>query len=155
LMVTGPLTFWSNGSVLLPGTLSPPPETVKVVVTRDGAFNATFSRISISGAPLKFGGTESERVQVRVLSVQFQPGPLMEATERPVVVAIVTVMGPLDATLPAFSSPKMRSLFVSPTERLPAAKSVKRRSVTATAIEVKSLAVLLALFVSPPPATLA
>ena len=81
------MTVWSSEKVLLPGTLSPPPETVKVVVTREGAFSATFTPISIAGKTLKFGATESERVQVSVPSVQFHPVPLMEAVSPSVMVS--------------------------------------------------------------------
>lgn len=155
-MVTGPLIVGSKLSLLLPGTLRPPPVTITPICPRDGAFSATLKRISISSALPSAGTRVSELVQLSVLSVQTQDwGELIEIIVSPVEAVAVTVIGPLEGALPKFVTPKMTQSLVSPTETLPPAKSLILRSMTGTTMMVLSLAVLFVVFVSPPPVTVA
>jgi hypothetical protein len=154
-MVTGPLIVGSKLSLLLPGTLSPPPETVTVISPRDGAFNATLTRISKFVEAPPPGAIGSELVQLSVVSVQLQPWPLIATTVRPVETEVVTVIGPLEGELPKLATPKMTKSLVSPTEKLGPARRLILKSMTGGTMVVLSLAVWFARFVSPPPVTVA
>src|ERR1051326_4873367 len=93
--------FTNSELVLLVAFPSPPPETVSPTLPVAGAFLAK-STVTVMGKKPK-GVRASERVQVRVLSVQFHPPPLRAVAVIPVerfVTAVIVL--PLVDTFPAF-----------------------------------------------------
>lgn len=89
--------------VLLAELPSPPPLTVILTGTTPVRFGATSRFISIAGNPGPVPGFRlSERVQLAVLVVQFQPTAKKEFTLRPWGSVAPTVKGPDDGVLPEF-----------------------------------------------------
>src|SRR5262249_21988976 len=82
---------------LLEVLVSPPPETVTVLLAVV-AVEDTLTEIEIIGRKV-LPGAESSRVQVNVLSVQFQPEPVMAVAVSSDDSLSVTVMVPLVAPL--------------------------------------------------------
>ena len=80
-------------AVLLEVFRSPPPDTVAVLVTDDGAFVATLTVTVIDGYA-ELGFNASLRVQVRVPRLQDQPVPEIAVAVRPVGRVSITVTVP-------------------------------------------------------------
>src|SRR6266516_4458981 len=80
-------------SVSLDVSVSPPPDTVAVLVTLAGALPATFTvRVMVELLP---AASALDRVQVRATTLQVQPEPLMAVAVKPEGRVSVTVMVPL------------------------------------------------------------
>src|SRR5437868_7465446 len=95
---------WMNTNsefVLLALFPSPPPETVSHTLPVAGAFLAK-STVTLIGK-LPKGIRASERVQVRLLSVQLHPEPLIAEAVRPVERVVTAVIVPLEETFPLLS----------------------------------------------------
>src|SRR6478609_10982499 len=90
-----------NGKVeaLLAEFPSPPPDTVALSCPVPGALLAILNVMIIEGKPL-FTVRASDRVQVRLLSVQFHPVPLIAVAVNAAERVFVTVIVPLDGILP-------------------------------------------------------
>src|SRR5689334_13863415 len=94
---SGARTIVGSVAVLLAALVSPPPETVAVLVTLAGALAATFT-LSMMGGYEAPALSASARVQVVVASVQVQPLPAIAAAVSPAGSVSVTVTVPvLDA----------------------------------------------------------
>lgn len=86
--------------VLFAGLPSPPPLMLTLPVTNPDAFDATFRKIEMPAMPTP-GLRASERVQVRVATVQVQPGPAtIDAAVRAGGRVATTVTVPVDVVFP-------------------------------------------------------
>src|SRR5690349_8287565 len=96
-----PVTMVGSVAVLLAALMSPPPDTVAVLVTLAGALAATFTA-SVMGGYEAPEASASARVQVEVgPAAQVQPAPLMAAAARPAGSVSVTVTAPALGAVPA------------------------------------------------------
>ena len=97
-----PTIVVGSASLLLARLVSPPPETVAVLVTLAGALVATLT-VSVSGGALAPAAIGSLRVHESVgTSVHVQPVPANAVAVRPVGSVSVTVIVPIVAAAPAF-----------------------------------------------------
>src|SRR6478609_7448380 len=87
-------------AVSLAVLLSPPPETLAVLVTEDAALLATFT-VSVIGSKLVPATSTSPRVHCRGESVQFQFRPLMSVAVSPAGSVSSTVIRAVVSTVPA------------------------------------------------------
>ena len=156
-VVGGGKTMVRSWEILSPVLTSPPPEIVAVFVTLSGAFSATSTVTVITGKD-EFGATESERVQVRLFSVQVHPVPLIAVAVNPVAGSVsTTVTVPVLARFPKLMALMVYVAPVSPwkNEPLITPACCFETIMSGAKIVVGSLAVLFATFTSPPPETVA
>ena len=140
-------------AVLLPVLTSPPPATVAVLVRVAGALDATLT-VSVSAGASAPAAIGPLCVHERGATVQVQPAPLNAVGVRPPGRLSVTVIAPVVATPPAFFTVIVYVAPVWPCEKLPVCVFAIVRSGPAP-IVVGSVAVLLPVLTSPPPATVA
>ena len=97
----GPLIRVRSAAVSFVVSVSPPPETVAVLVNDAGAFAATFT-VTEMGKVWLPAGNDPTFVQVSVASVQLQLKPLIAVAVIPAGRVSVTVMVPLVGPPPLF-----------------------------------------------------
>src|SRR5439155_269500 len=143
---------------LLAVLTSPPPDTVTLLVTLAGALLATVTvKVIVELLP---AAREVDRVQVSVAGpvagsvTQLQFVPLIAVAVRPAGSVSVTVIVPLVAVPPLLVTTMLYVAPVWPTLKLTLWLLVMVRS-GGVLIVVGSVAVLFAVFVSPPPETVA
>src|ERR1700681_2148187 len=138
--------------VLLALLPSLPPETVALILPLAGALLATFT-VRLMGEENPPATRASDRVQLRLFSVQVQPSPLIAPAVSPVERFTITFTAPTDATLPALLINIGKLTLVCPWLTKPVPETLGVRSTRGVAICVRSLKELFALLVSPPPET--
>jgi hypothetical protein len=141
-------------AVLLAVFVSDPPLTVAVLVTLPAAFAATVT-VTITAGYDALAANAVDVVHVRVASVQVQPEPLIAVAVKPAGNASTTVTVPAVGALPTLETVNVYVAPTWPSAKLPTCVDVTVTSGARGVTVVTSVAVLLAVFVSPPPLTVA
>src|SRR5450631_4480295 len=97
----GPLIRVRSLAVSFVVSVSPPPETVAMLVSEAGAFGATFT-VTAMGKVWLPTGNDPTLVQVSVATVQIQLAPVIAVAVIPTGNVSVTVMVPLVGPPPVF-----------------------------------------------------